>query len=95
MRKLVLFLAFLAVVGMLRANNSFARIDRVESCQEEFERIDFNNDGVISLSEYSMEFHKGRFAGPTLSPSGNEAWVIFGRMDVDGSGYLTPQQYCG
>ncbi|MDY0040132.1 MAG: hypothetical protein RBS57_07445 [Desulforhabdus sp.] len=96
MKKLVFALALLAVVGMLTVDNSFARIDRsmAESCLEKFDRIDINNDGVITLSEYNMAFHEGQYAGAQGSPSGNEAWLIFSMKDYPRTGYLTPDKYC-
>jgi Ca2+-binding EF-hand superfamily protein len=94
MKKLVLFLVFLGAMGMLMADNSFARIERVETCEQAFDRIDANNDGRISFPEYSMDFHRGRYAGTTPSPSGNEAFMMFGRMDRTNTGYINLQEFC-
>ncbi len=70
-------------------DTQITRIQALEKAAERFDKADLNGDGVLTGDELQQRGHK-EADGKRERPSRDK---IFGHMDTDGSGDLSPEEF--
>ena len=92
MKKLLLWVLFLTafsfgILGSEAYSQATETGKPVMQCEKNFDVMDTNHDGMVSITEFLAFDHKGRNAGGNLEE-------VFKTRDTNNDGMLTKEEFC-